>query len=403
MFPCVESEAAQHRERIMSFLSAHQFKALAIRAPILSMLDFDESLDASLEHVETLSLTAPNWDYPDTHLFSYRPPFSSLKSLSLTVDDRHMYANLLSAFPWHQLEKVTLGTIKQPWLTAEVLRRCKSLVDCTIYIQEYNEATFLNDIYLPRLRHMSIVSNIVGLADDSILTATIAPNLESLSISSLFGMSPLTYAALGILAVGCNIHANLQKLVLRSFDGVMDLGQVLILFPALRTVELFNATIGVYTASCLSHGTLGPHLRELRLSGYDFMPDVLLDMIEDRQNNAKLYSWIAPFTSVLLCFPSTQFADIPLEHFERAAVLQDEHKFELALGVFQCIPDYDGDAEDEAERDLGLTDESGRGSEDEARRDGAGQDLENEAGRDSDDPFASEYSVADGSSSERSE
>lgn len=392
MFPCVKSEAAQHRERIMSFLSAYQFKALAIRTPILSMLDFDKSLDVSLEHVESLSLTAPNWDYPETHLFSYRPPFPWLKSLSLTMDDRHMYANLLYAFPWHQLEQVTLGTIKQPCLVAEVLRRCKSLVDCTIHIQEYNEATLLNDICLPRLRHMSIVSNIVGLADDSILTATIAPNLESLSISSLFGMSPLTYAALGIMAVGCNIHTNLQKLALRSFDGVMDLGQVLTLFPALRIVELFNATIDVYTACCLSYGALGPHLQELRLSGYDFRPTALLDMIEDRQKNAKVYSWIARFTSVLLSFPPTQFADISLEHFERAAVLQDEHEFELALGVFQAIPDYDGDVEDEAER---LTDESGRGSEDEAGRDGAGQG--------SDEASAGEYSVDGELSTERSE
>ncbi|KAF8726178.1 hypothetical protein AX14_008001 [Amanita brunnescens Koide BX004] len=353
MFPCVEAEAAQHHERITSFLSAYRFEALAIRAPILSLLDFHKSLDTSLVHIKTIALTAPNWAYPKTQLFSHRPPFSWLRSLSLTVDDSYMFENLLSAFPWHRLEQVTLSIMKQPELTAAVLRKCKSIVDCTIHIQEYDEVNFLNDIYLPRLRHLSIVSNIVGFANDNILTATIAPKLELLSISGLFGASLLTFGR-GRMPAVSSFHDCLRKLVLRSFDGVVDLCRVLKLFPALRTVELFNATIDVDTACLLSHGMIGTYLQELSISGYDhdFRPGPLLDMVEERQINAKLHAPIAPFTSVLLCFPSTEFSDIAAQYSERVALLRDKYSFELALGEFQRIPDYSSDAEDEARQEV---------------------------------------------------
>ena len=351
MFPCVEAEAAQHYERIIPFLSAYRFKSLAIRAPILSLLDFPKPLDASLAHVETLALAAPSWAYPETQLFTNRPPFSSLRSLSVTVDDRYTFENLLSAFPWHRLEQVTLGTMKQQELTAAVLRKCKSIVDCTIHIQEYDEANILNDIYLPRLRRLSIVSNIVGFSNDSLLTATIAPKLESLSISGLFGTSLFAHGAPRPLPAVSSFHDCLQKLVLRSFDGVVDLGRVLKLFPALRIVELFNATIDADTACLLSRTAIGSFLRELRLSGCgrDLRPGATLDMVGERQRNARQNApIIKPFTSVLLCFPSTQFGDMAARYSERVALLRDEYKFELALGEFQYIPDYGDEPEDGA-------------------------------------------------------
>ena len=359
MFPCVEAEAAQHQERIISFLSGYRFKALAIRTPILSLLDFHNSLDASLAHVETLALAAPSWAYPETQLFSNRPPFASLRSLSVTVDDRYTSENLLAAFPWHRLEQVTLGTMKQQGLTAAVLRKCKSIVDCTIHIQEYDEASILNDIYLPRLRHLSIVSNIVGFANDSILTATIAPKLESLSISGLFGVSLFAYGAPQPTPAVSSFHDCLQKLVLRSYDGVVDLGRVLNLFPALRVVELFNATVDADTACLLSCGAIGSFLQELRLSGYDrdLKPGATLDMVTERQRNARQKApTIAPFTSVLLCFPSTQFSDVAVRYSERVALLQDQYEFELALGEFQHIPDYGSEAGDEARHEVADSD-----------------------------------------------
>ncbi|KAK2466653.1 hypothetical protein APHAL10511_000911 [Amanita phalloides] len=329
-------EVAEARRRIFSFLSIYKFKQLAVISLFPPILDLDASLDAALSCVETLALTTPTWlALPiQLQLFTHRFRFSALKSLELAVDVGFTYKYLLSAFPWHQLDRLVLGTVRRSDLLGGLLRQCKSLVDCTIYIEQGN--TFfipLQDIILPQLHRLTIISDIVGPITDAILHSIIVPSLESLSISGESrSSSPLTLYEVEAMASRSGFGDRLQKLVLRNLCEPVDLGRLLRFMPSLNIAKI-SGTINDEDMLHIADGSLGPGLAHISLAGCDLKLDALLDMVEQRQINAsKEGSMIVSLITASFLLHQYQTGRLTDEHYERAANLEDEFNFEIGFG-----------------------------------------------------------------------
>ena len=357
---CAAEEAVELRGRIFNFLSAYRFKALSIVTFIPSMLDLNE-FARSLLDVETLSLTASTPLPRPIHLFSHRLPFSSLKSLVLHVDIGNTYENLLSIFPWDQLHKLLLTVTGHLELAADILRRCTSLVDCTISIRQ-GRMTFitLENITFPCLQHLTIDNDAITSATNAIVQSIVAPNLKSLEIFCLHPSATPISDAVETLARQSGFHKSLRKLVIRNLRGAMNPGNLLEFMPSLRVLKVSGrAVVGEETLSLLANGSLGPRLEKVRFSGCGIRPDALLDMVEDRQINADKEgsgNVVTSFARVSLRFRHSQVTD---EHWERVARLRDEYGIYMIMdegsnGVFSGSDDNEGD-----EADVVSEDESG--------------------------------------------
>lgn len=366
--PCVEEEAAC--VRILSFLSAYRFKALSIVTRIPSILDLNEYA-GSLFDVEALSLTASTPFPRPIRLISHRLPFSSLESLLLDVNIGNTYEELLSVFPWDRLHRLLLSVTRNIETAADILRRCTSLLDCTISIKQ-GPTTFitLEDINFPCLKHLTIDNKVITPVTQAIVQSIVAPGLESLVLHCSYSTPAPISDAVETMARKSGFQDGLQELVIRNFRGVMTRPEKALLkfTPSLRVLKVSGrAVINKDILPLLGNGSLVPQLEKISFSGCGIRPDALLEMTENRQKNAnkedsRNVDILTSFTHVSLRCRHSRVTD---DHFRRVFRLRKEYGFYMTLsGGSSDSLDSDGIDDDSDEADVVSEDESsGSGDE----------------------------------------
>jgi hypothetical protein len=359
---CVEEEAAELR--IFSFLSAYRFKALSIVTRIPSILDLNEYA-RSLFDVKALSLKASTPSPRSIRLISHRLPFPSLKSLVLDVDIGNTYQDLLSVFPWNRLHSLHLSVTRNLETVADILRRCPSLLECTISIKQGPTTFFaLGDINFPCLKHLTIDNEVITPVTQAIVQSIVAPKLESLVLHCRYPNSIPIAEAVETMARKSGFQDGLQKLVIRNFRRVMCCpGKTLLKFlPSLRVLKVSGrAVIGKDILPLLGNGSLVPQLEKISFSGCGIRPDDLLEMTENRQKNAnkegsRNLDIVTSFTHVSLRCRHSRVTD---DHLKRMAQLRKTYNFYMALtGGSSDSLGSDGIEDDSDEADVVSEDES---------------------------------------------
>ena len=264
-----------HDQLLFAFLRGYRFKKLIITTPGPRFLDFNQTLNQSLSSVETLTLCSEGLQLP-ARLLSSPPPFSALKCLEISIGENEY---ILSAFPWHQLDKLVLDKVQSTQLTADILQRCQSLVNCTIHIHQQGRTKF--HVELPNLKWLRI-ANHAGVP----LAATIANDMHAPLLQSLhLDLSSSTFEEVKALAESLgNLHG-LYELQVNRFVEPVDLQRILVFLPSLCVVDVQNVSVGNEMSRHLKYGLIGSRLvkMHLGLGGIELRPDEVLDMIEARQ------------------------------------------------------------------------------------------------------------------------
>ena len=235
--------SVQSRKAIFSFLSTYHFKALAIQSvpsnpSQLTLLDLDDSIKNSLETVMSLSLSM-TWFYSHPSLiFPHQLPLFSLKYLTIkNMEIDSVYENLSSVFPWDQLLQVNLHHFMRVGSATEILRRCKSLIECKITVMDESTPTEKVESHV---RHLYIRGG------GAIAQSIHAPKLESLNVCSFDTAKVLARQS----------KDRLRWLVLRNQKSI-DLREVLESMPSLQVVKISKAIISQETLHLLVIGILG--------------------------------------------------------------------------------------------------------------------------------------------------
>lgn len=351
--PCIEAETAELRRRTFNFLSAYKFEELSIVTFIPSILDLNNYTE-SLSHVKSLSLKASSPFSRQIRLLSNQLPFQSLTHFLLDVELDHSYANLVSAFPWDQLYGLILIIKGHPDSAPVILRKCKSLVNCTLSTggAMWQGSTTLTErlenINFPCLQRLTIDNHVIGPVTNAIVQSIVAPKLESLTIFCMYRDSASIYNAVETMARQSGFQDSLRKLVLRNLRGAASLGKMLKLMPSLCALYLYRTTISEGTLRLLSDGSLGPRLEKVRFSKCGIKPDTLLEMVEKRINAA---NGMTSFTQVLIRTSSP----VTDEQQQRVAHLQEDYGLKIMLSgldmeLSERFNDFSsGDNEDEDE------------------------------------------------------
>ena len=354
--PCIEAETAKLRRRIFNFLSAYKFEELSIVTFVPSILDLNEYVE-SLYHVRKLSLKASS-PFPRQIRLLFDPlPLHFLTHLLLDVELNGSYANLVSAFPWHQLYGLILVIKGHPDSAPIILRQCTSLVDCTISTggTMQGSMTFterLEDIVFPCLQRLIIDNHVIGPVTNDIVQSIVATKLESLKIFCMYRSSVSIYNAVEMMARRSGFQNSLRRLGLRNLRSAASLGKMLKLMPSLSTLQLYRTTVSEETLRFLSDGSLAPRLERVRFSECSIKPDALLDTVQNRLIKAGTGD-MTSFTHVSLIRTISQITD---EQQERATCLQEAYGVEIRLsgsdiGSSERSNDFFSSANEDEEED----------------------------------------------------
>lgn len=324
--------------RLRKLISSHQFKELIIRSIEPELLD-SEAYKKSVRCLEKLSLKLPPAFEPPPHekltIFSSNRRFHCLTSLVLEFGnpDEIDWGNVINAMPWRQLEVLKFSPELAIPLVVSILRLCRSLVECDMWVYQPHNTTYLpprGSIRLPNLRVLDITSP-DGEEQDvvSIVGALNAPNLRSLSLDSF---QPCLFER-GFEWMASELGEKFRRLSHFSLwltRSVYDMGLVLSFMPALRWLQFKGPALELHEGIIrrLSIGDLAPQLEELIIQDYFGNPETMLDMIENRQRNAG-HRPIAPFVHVFFGFKN--FEDEILTNGFMARVAHIMRKYNVKI------------------------------------------------------------------------
>ena len=168
-------------------------------------------------------------------------------------------------------------------MTADILQRCQSLVNCAIHIHQQGRTKF--HVELPNLKWLRIANHAGVPLAATIVNDMRAPLLQSLHLD----LSSSTFEEVKALAESLGNSHGLYELQVNRFVEPVDLQRILVFLPSLRVVDVQNVSVGNEMSRRLKYGLIGSRLAKMHLGlgGIELRPDEVLDMIEARQMVAK--------------------------------------------------------------------------------------------------------------------